>query len=57
MYINDCPLWLRIGAPSSEGRGEDAWWTIPLLRDHLTAAALYRWLEAHDPQLGWPPDS
>jgi hypothetical protein len=21
LYVNDCPLWLRIGAPSSEGRG------------------------------------
>ena len=79
LYVNDCPLWLRIGAPSSEGRGEGAWWTIstgmrlaplatsvgqalrdraiPLLRDHLTDAALCRWLEAHDPQLGWPPDT
>jgi hypothetical protein len=28
MYVNACPLWLRIGAPSSEGRGEGAWWTI-----------------------------
>jgi hypothetical protein len=28
LYVNDCPLWLRIGAPSSEGRGEGAWWTI-----------------------------
>lgn len=79
LYVNDCPLWLRIGAPTSEGRGEGAWWTIttgmrlaplaasvtealggwaiPLLRDHLTDAALRRWLEAHDPQLGWPPDT
>ena len=79
LYVNDCPLWLRIGAPASEGRGEGAWWTIttgmrlaplatsvtealrdravPLLRDHLTDAALCRWLEAHDPQLGWPPES
>ena len=79
MYVNDCPLWLRIGAPASEGRGEGAWWTITtgmrlaplatsvtealrdravsLLRDHLTDAALCRWLEAHDPQLGWPPES
>jgi hypothetical protein len=77
LYVNDCPLWLRIGAPASRGRGEGAWWTIttgmrlaplatsvgqalggraiPLLRDHLTDAALCRWLEAHDPQLGWPP--
>jgi hypothetical protein len=30
---------------------------FPLLRDHLTDAALCRWLEAHDPQLGWPPDT
>jgi hypothetical protein len=29
---------------------------IPLLRDHLTDAALCRWLAAPDPQLGWPPD-
>jgi Domain of unknown function (DUF4304) len=79
LYVNDCPLWLRIGAPTSEGRGEGAWWTIttgmrlarlaasvtealggwaiPLLRDHLTDAALCRWLEAHDPQLGWPPET
>jgi tetratricopeptide (TPR) repeat protein len=79
LYVNDCPLWLRIGAPASEGRGEGAWWTITtgmrlaplatsvtealrdravsLLRDHLTDAALCRWLEAHDPQLGWPPES
>jgi hypothetical protein len=79
LYVNDCPLWLRIGAPSSEGGSEGAWWTIstgmrlaplaaaagealrgraiPLLRDHLTDAALCRWLEAHDPQLGWPPDT
>jgi hypothetical protein len=79
LYVNDCPLWLRIGAPSSEGRGEGAWWTIttgmrlaplaasvtealrdqaiPLLRNHLTDAALCRWLEAHDPQLGWPPET
>jgi hypothetical protein len=28
LYVNDCPLWLRIGAPASEGRGEGAWWTI-----------------------------
>ena len=78
LYINDCPLWLRIGAPS-EGRGEGAWWAIttglglaplaasvgealrgraiPLLRDHLPDAALRRWLEAHDPQLGWPPET
>jgi Domain of unknown function (DUF4304) len=77
LHVNDCPLWLRIGAPASEGRGEGAWWTInsgmrlaplatsvgqalrwraiPLLRDHLTDAALCRWLQAHDPQLGWPP--
>jgi hypothetical protein len=76
LYVNDCPLWLRIGAPASAGRGEGAWWTITtgmrlaplatsvtealrdravsLLRDHLTDAALCRWLEAHDPQLGWP---
>jgi Domain of unknown function (DUF4304) len=79
LYVNHCPLWLRIGAPSSEARGEDAWWTItsgmrlaplaasvgealrgravPLLRKHLTDAALRRWLEAHDPQLGWPPET
>jgi hypothetical protein len=79
LNVNDCPLWLRIGAPSSEGRGEGACWTItsgmrlaplatsvgqalrgraiPLLRDHLTDAALCRWLEAHDPQLGWPPET
>jgi hypothetical protein len=79
LYVNDCPLWLRIGAPSSEGRGEGVWWTInsgmqlaplaasvgqalrgraiPLLRDHLTDAPLRRWLEAHDPQLGWPPET
>jgi len=79
LYVNDCPLWLRIGAPTSEGRGEGAWWTIttgmrlaplaasvtealrgraiPLLRDHLSDAALCRWLEAHAPQLGWPPDT
>jgi Domain of unknown function (DUF4304) len=79
LYVNDCPLWLRIGAPSSEGKGQDAWWTIstgmglaalaasvgealrgraiPLLRDHLTDAALCRWLEAHDPQLSWPSDT
>ena len=30
---------------------------IPLLRDHLSDAALCRWLEAHAPQLGWPPDT
>jgi hypothetical protein len=79
LYVNDCPLWLRIGAPSSEGRGEGAWWTIstgmrlaplaasvgqalrgraiPLLRGHLTDAALCRWLEAHDPAQGWPPET
>jgi hypothetical protein len=79
LYVNDCPLWLRIGAPPSEGRGDDAWWTIstgmrlpplaasvgkalrgraiPLLRGHLTDAALCRWLEEHDTQLGWPPDT
>lgn len=79
LYVNDCPLWLRIGAPTSEGRDEGAWWTIttgmrlaplaasvtealrgraiPLLRDHLSDAALCHWLEAHDPQLGWPPDT
>jgi hypothetical protein len=28
LYVNDCPLWLRIGAASSEGRGEGTWWTI-----------------------------
>jgi hypothetical protein len=28
LYVNDCPLWLRIGAPSSEGRSEGAWWAI-----------------------------
>jgi len=27
---------------------------VPLLREHLTDAALCRWLKAHDPQLGWP---
>jgi hypothetical protein len=79
LYVNDCPLWLRIGAPSSKGRGEGAWRTIttgmqlaplaasvgetlgaraiPLLRDHRTDAALCRWLAAHDPQLGWPPET
>jgi hypothetical protein len=30
---------------------------VPLLRKHLTDAALCRWLEAHDPQLGWPPET
>jgi hypothetical protein len=28
LYVSDCLLWLRIGAPASEGRG--AWWTSPL---------------------------
>jgi hypothetical protein len=79
LYVNDCPLWLRIGAPRRRAGAEGAWWTIttgmrlaplaasvgqalrgraiPLLRDHLTDAALCRWLEAHDPQLGWPPET
>jgi hypothetical protein len=30
---------------------------IPLLRDHLTDAALCRWLQAHDPRRGWPTDT
>jgi Domain of unknown function (DUF4304) len=73
LYVNDCPLWLRMGASSSEAGGDGTWWTIstgmrlaplaasvgealrdqavPLLRDHLTDAALRRWLEAHDPEL------
>lgn len=79
LYVNDFPLWLRIGAPCRRAGGGCAWWTIstgmrlaplaasvgqalrgqalPLLRDHLTDAALGRWLEDHDPQLGWPPDT
>jgi Domain of unknown function (DUF4304) len=79
LYVNDCPLWLRIGASSSVAGGDGAGWTIitgmrlaplaasvgqalrdqavPLLRDHLTDVALRRWLEAHDPELGWPPDT
>jgi hypothetical protein len=51
-YVSTGELHERLYAPHTlRGRA------VPLLRDHLSDAALCRWLEAHAPQLGWPPDT